>query len=96
MSFPANSHSVLTVAMISVLLYPQDSNQGDGCLGEQFANYDAVHVLSYAIMMLNTDLHSSQVKKKMLLSEFIRNQRKTNNGSNFPEAFLTEVYNRIK
>ena len=47
-------------------------------------------------MMLNTDLHSSQVRKKMLLNEFIRNQRKTNNGSNFPEPFLTEVYNRIK
>ncbi len=44
----------------------QDSNAGTE-LGDQFANRDAVHVLTYAIMMLNTDLHSTQVKKKMTL-----------------------------
>ena len=43
----------------------QDSNSDD--LGKQFANKDAVHVLTYSIMMLNTDLHSNQVKKKMTL-----------------------------
>ena len=50
----------------SLLYVPtQDSNSED--LGRLFANYDAVHVLSYAVMMLNTDLHSSQVRKKMTL-----------------------------
>ena len=43
----------------------QDSNSDN--LGKQFANKDAVHVLTYSIMMLNTDLHSNQVKKKMTL-----------------------------
>ena len=66
-----------------------------GGLGEVFANSDSVHVLTYAIMMLNTDQHSSQVKKKMMLREFFRNQRKTNNGSNFPEKFLSDVYSSI-
>ena len=42
--------------------FPQDSNSDD--LGKQFANKDAVHMLTYSIMMLNTDLHS---KKKMTL-----------------------------
>ncbi len=54
-----------------------------------------MHVLSYTIMMLNTDLHSSQVKK-MTLNEFIQNQRKINDGKDFPKPFLTEVYNWIK
>ena len=87
----------MSIALPPTSIPPQDCNTGgEGCLGEQFANRDSVHVLSYAIMMLNTDLHSSQVKKKMTLKEFIRNQRKTNNGKNYPEPFLTEVYNRIK
>jgi Sec7-like guanine-nucleotide exchange factor len=46
--------------------------------------------------MLNTDQHNSQVKKKMTLREFIKNQRKINNGLNFPEQFLSEVYTSIK
>ncbi len=41
----------------------QDSN-ADSDLGRQFANRDAVHVLTYAIMMLNTDLHSKQMKSR--------------------------------
>ena len=47
------------------MTFSQDSNSDD--LGKQFANKDAVHVLTYSIMMLNTDLHSGQVKKKMTL-----------------------------
>ena len=76
--------------------HPQDSNQELGGLGEVFSNRDSVHVLCYSIMMLNTDQHNSQVKKKMTFREFIKNQRKTNNGSNFPEQFLNDVYTNIK
>jgi len=32
----------------------------------------------------------------MMLQEWIRNQRKTNNGEDFPPEFLTEMYHRIK
>ena len=35
--------------------------------GQVFANTDAVYVLCYAILMLNTDQYSSQVKKRMTL-----------------------------
>ncbi|XP_064404547.1 Golgi-specific brefeldin A-resistance guanine nucleotide exchange factor 1-like isoform X2 [Halichondria panicea] len=72
-----------------------DSN-ADSDLGRQFANRDAVHVLTYAIMMLNTDLHSKQIKKKMTIDEFVRNQRKTNNKLDFPREFLISVYHKIK
>ena len=50
------------------LSFGQDSNTGSGCLGEMFENRDAVFVLSYSIMMLNTDLHNEQNKKKMTLN----------------------------
>ena len=36
-------------------------------LGKVFANRDAVYVLCYAILMLNTDQYSTQVKKRMSL-----------------------------
>lgn len=52
-----------------MLVFLQDSNSGTaGCLGEMFENRDAVFVLAYSIMMLNTDLHNEQNKKKMTLN----------------------------
>ena len=123
-------------------------------LGKVFANRDAVYVLCYAILMLNTDQYSTQVKKRMSLEvimclnlcsdnsspnsspmwglcvyndtfhiprvcsglqvahcayhnivcgfcipvhqEFIHNQRKINNGEDFPRQFLTDIFNRIR
>jgi brefeldin A-resistance guanine nucleotide exchange factor 1 len=65
-------------------------------LGKVFANRDAVYILCYAILMLNTDQYSSQVKKRMSLEEFIHNQRKINNGEDFPRQFLTDIFNRIR
>ena len=41
------------------------SNQGGQ--GSLFHNQDAVYVLCYAIMMLNTDLHSARIKQRMCL-----------------------------
>ena len=35
----------------------------------------AAHILSYAIMMLNTDLHNSSVKGSMSMKDFKRNCR---------------------
>ena len=45
--------------------YWLDSNKGGH--GNLFYNQDAVYVLSYAIMMLNTDLHSARIKQRMSL-----------------------------
>ncbi len=44
-----------------------------------------------------TPLHlSRQVRNRMSLEEFIRNQRGTNNKKDFPREFLTDIYNTIK
>ncbi|KAJ3695042.1 hypothetical protein LUZ60_000419 [Juncus effusus] len=60
-----------------------------------FADKDAVFVLCYSLIMLNTDQHNPQVKKKMTLEEFISNNRGANNGENFPREYLTELFRSI-
>ncbi|CDR97430.1 Sec7 domain containing protein, putative [Babesia bigemina] len=60
------------------------------------ANADVIFVLSYSIIMLNTDLHNSQIKKKMKLEDFIRNNKGINNGKNLPFEFLEDIYTTIK
>lgn len=45
--------------------------------------------------MLNTDLHNPQVKKKMALQDFIRNNRGINNGKDLPKSMLEQIYESI-
>jgi len=60
-----------------------------------FANTDAAWALAFATIMLNTDAHSAQVKKKMSKQEFIHNCRGINDGENFPEEYLSDIHDRI-
>ncbi|GBE58556.1 Sec7 domain-containing protein [Babesia ovata] len=60
------------------------------------ANADVIFVLSYSIIMLNTDLHNSQIKKKMKLEDFVRNNKGINNGKSLPFEFLEDIYTTIK
>ncbi|CAL0334851.1 unnamed protein product [Lupinus luteus] len=59
------------------------------------ANKDAALVLSYSMIMLNTDQHNVQVKKKMTEEDFIRNNRHINGGNDLPREFLSEIYHSI-
>ncbi|KAF9620524.1 hypothetical protein IFM89_013145 [Coptis chinensis] len=59
------------------------------------ANKDAALLLSYSIIMLNTDQHNVQVKKKMTEEDFIKNNRHINGGSDLPREFLSELYHSI-
>lgn len=63
---------------------------------EEIENEDAAFVLSYAIIMLNTDLHSSQIKKRMTVDQFKNNLRDANNGKNFSGQFLEDIYKTIR
>ncbi|KAK1389817.1 ARF guanine-nucleotide exchange factor GNOM-like [Heracleum sosnowskyi] len=56
---------------------------------------DAALVLSYSIIMLNTDQHNAQVKKKMTEEDFIRNNRRINGGNDLPREYLSELYHSI-
>ncbi|KAM1470851.1 hypothetical protein ACFX1Q_041336 [Malus domestica] len=59
------------------------------------ANKDAALLLSYSIILLNTDQHNVQVKKKMTEEDFIRNNRHINGGDDLPLEFLSELYHSI-
>ncbi|XP_050216761.1 ARF guanine-nucleotide exchange factor GNL2 [Mercurialis annua] len=60
-----------------------------------FASKDAVFILCYSLIMLNTDQHNPQVKKKMTEEEFIRNNRAINGGQDLPRDYLTELFQSI-
>ncbi|KZV43335.1 hypothetical protein F511_30071 [Dorcoceras hygrometricum] len=60
-----------------------------------FVSKDAVFVLCYSLIMLNTDQHNPQVKKKMTEEEFIRNNRSINGGSDLPREYLSELFHSI-
>ncbi|CAH9096692.1 unnamed protein product [Cuscuta epithymum] len=59
------------------------------------ANKDAALLLSYSLIMLNTDQHNVQVKKKMTEEDFIRNNRHINGGGDLPRDYLIELYHSI-
>lgn len=44
---------------------------------QQFHNPDTIFILAFAIVLLNTDMYSPNIKpeRKMLLEDFIRNLR---------------------
>ena len=59
------------------------------------ADADSAYVLSYSIIMLNTDQHNPQVKRKMTLDQFIRNNRGTNGGADWPRETLENIFRGI-
>lgn len=53
---------------------------------KKFRTEDTVFLLAFAIIMLNTDLHSPNVKpeRKMKLQDFVKNLRGMGSGVNLP------------
>ena len=63
---------------------------------EIFASADTAYVLAYSIIMLTTDLHSSNVKNKMTKEQYIKMNRGINDSKDLPEAYLSAIYDQIK
>jgi len=61
-----------------------------------FRTTDAVYVLAFGIIMLNTDMHNPAVKSKMTLAQYIQNSRGINDGHDLPEKMLQDIYGRLK
>ncbi|KAM6951530.1 uncharacterized protein FYW47_015051 [Aplochiton taeniatus] len=57
---------------------------------------DAVHTLTCALMLLNTDLHGQNIGKRMSCTQFIVNLEGLNDGQDFPKDLLKALYNSIK
>ncbi|KAJ3386305.1 Brefeldin A-inhibited guanine nucleotide-exchange protein 2 [Lobulomyces angularis] len=62
---------------------------------ETFANADAAFILAFSIMMLNTDLHSAQVRSRMDKAAFIKNNKGINDNNNLPDEFLGSIFDEI-
>ncbi|PCH41516.1 Sec7-domain-containing protein [Wolfiporia cocos MD-104 SS10] len=60
-----------------------------------FANADTAYVLAYSIILLNTDAHNPQVKRRMTLADFVKNNRGINDGADLPGEFLSSIYDDI-
>ncbi|KAI9183149.1 guanine nucleotide exchange protein for ADP-robosylation factor [Blastocladiella emersonii ATCC 22665] len=60
-----------------------------------FANPDTAYVLAYSVIMLNTDLHNPQVRKRMTKDDFVRNNRGINDNKDLPVEFLHGVFDAI-
>lgn len=65
---------------------------------EQIADNDALFVLTYAIIMLNTDQYNPNVKQqaRMKVEDFSRNLRGVNAGKDFDRQYLQDIYDAIK
>jgi len=66
---------------------------------EGVADKDAGYVLTYAIIMLNTELYNPNVKKtqkRMTCEDFARNLRGCNAGGDFPFEYLQDIYDAIE
>ncbi|KAG8217297.1 hypothetical protein J3R82DRAFT_5392 [Butyriboletus roseoflavus] len=93
--------------MLETLRLPGESQQIDR-IAETFAlvyfaskpaeikTQDAVYVLAYSIIMLNTDLHNPQVRKRMTIEDYQRNLRGQNGGDDFSPEFLQHIYDSIR
>ncbi|KAJ7632227.1 hypothetical protein FB45DRAFT_989797 [Roridomyces roridus] len=63
---------------------------------EEVQSEDAVYVLSYSVIMLNTDLHNPQVRKRMSFEDYQKNLRGVNNNTDFSPEFLQNIYDSIR
>ncbi|KAK6202334.1 guanine nucleotide exchange protein for ADP-robosylation factor [Scheffersomyces amazonensis] len=61
-----------------------------------FSNADAAYVLAYSVILLNTDLHSPQIKNRMTFDNFVANNAGIDDGKDLPRDFLQGVYEEIK
>ncbi|XP_071835614.1 brefeldin A-inhibited guanine nucleotide-exchange protein 1-like isoform X2 [Apostichopus japonicus] len=60
-----------------------------------FASADAAYVLAYSIILLTTDLHSAQVRRKITKEQYIKMNRGINDSKDLPEDYLSDIYDEI-
>ncbi|KAG8240183.1 hypothetical protein J437_LFUL009474 [Ladona fulva] len=64
----------------------------------RFKDPETVFVLAFAIIMLNTDLHTPNLKpdRRMKLEDFVRNLRGIDDGNDIDRDMLIGIYERVK
>ncbi|XP_062518371.1 Golgi-specific brefeldin A-resistance guanine nucleotide exchange factor 1-like isoform X2 [Corticium candelabrum] len=72
------------------------NSNNSNVFGTEFANKDCVYILCYGIILLNVDQHNPQNKNPMTEAQFQKNQRGLNDGKDFSEELLREIYKEIR
>ena len=75
--------------------YDAEATESCKAIGD-LRNGDTIFILSYSIIMLNTDQHNKQVKQKMTLEQFKRNNRGIDDGQSLPDELLEGIYLSIQ
>lgn len=72
--------------------------KGNQVFSSKLKNTDSVVTLSFAIMLLSTDLHTPNLKteKKMTEKDFINNLKGSDSGIDFDHKLLKSIYKAIK
>ncbi|KAJ3102351.1 guanine nucleotide exchange protein for ADP-robosylation factor [Phlyctochytrium planicorne] len=60
-----------------------------------FSSADTAYVLAYSVIMLNTDQHNAQVKKRMTKADFLKNNRGIDEGKDLPPELLEAIFDEI-
>ncbi|KAE9962249.1 hypothetical protein BLS_000590 [Venturia inaequalis] len=89
---PGESQLIERIVVEFAKKYIKDGNH------DNIANEDAIFVLTYAIIMLNTDQFNPNVKdaQRMKLDNFARNLRGVNDGKDFDMEYLESIFLSIK
>ncbi|KAJ9098681.1 hypothetical protein QFC21_004329 [Naganishia friedmannii] len=57
---------------------------------------DAAYVLAYSVIMLNTDQHNPQNRRRMAIEDYQRNLRGVNDGEDFDPDYLAAIHESIR
>ena len=89
---PGESQLIERIVTVFCEKYCSSSNHNE------IADKDAAFVLTYAIIMLNTDQYNPNLKgsARMKCEDFARNLRGVNGGKDFAPEFLQAIYDAIK
>lgn len=73
-----------------------DDTSKDGVHAD-FASADSAWVLAMSVMMLNTDLHASALRRRRMTDDqFIKNNKGMNDGVDFRAELLMDIYQEIQ
>lgn len=60
-----------------------------------FESVEACHIMTYSIILLLSDLHNPNNRNPMDKEAFRRNNRGINDGDDFPDAWMDDVFDRV-
>jgi hypothetical protein len=97
---PGEAQKINRMVEVFVKAFWQDNH---GTIYCPFSHPDTVHLITYAIIMLNTELHrlhrdsrNKKKLKKMTKEEFISNLRGADRGQDIDSEYLGRIYDNIK